>query len=119
MPYSYAVTVASGSTDTVSVPFQYISKAHVHVKLDDVLVEDGDLVWNSSSQIHLPSMPTNGTVVRVYRDTPLGSLIVEHPAASILDYRDLNTSGLHFLYAIQELKDFAESLEELIEELSE
>ena len=104
MPYSYNETVASGSTDEVTVPFGYISRNHVHVLLDGEEVEQSTLEWLSANTIKLPETPEAGVAVVVRRQTPLGApLVVFTP--SVLNARHLNILGSSLLYMVQEAVD--------------
>lgn len=105
MPYSYAVTTASGSTPNVAVPFSYISKADVHVSLNGVMVADNTLVWLTDSSIQLPSTPVASTVVKVYRLTNVTSQLVSFTAPAIDDPNDLNLAFTQLLYVCQEAFD--------------
>ena len=109
MAYSYEVTVASGSSDLVNVPFGYINTLHVHVSLDDVEVTQSTLVWNSASQIQLPETPSVGVEVKVYRVTPITSLsVIFQPGP--FDSSKLNSALLASLYMVQEARDASDDV---------
>lgn len=109
MPYSYAQTTSSGTTgaDHITVPFSYLSKSHVHVTLNDVLVADNTLTWLSAGMIQLPSIPGAGVAIVVYRATPIDAPLTVWDSPNILDDRDLNAANLQQLYAVQEAHDLA------------
>lgn len=107
MPFSYNITVASGSSDVVSVPFPYLDKGHVHVTKNNVAILDADLVWNNPSQIKLPTMPAAGAVLKVYRSTPGDALLTVWSSPNVFDHRDLNSAMRQLLYVIQEAFDAA------------
>lgn len=104
--YSYAKTVASGSTDPLAVPFEYLDRAHVHVDLNGVRVVDGTLTWTSSGQVRLPSAPVAGTLVKVYRLTTALTPAVAFGLGD-LDPVDLNVQTKQTLYLAQEAYDLA------------
>lgn len=109
MPYSYAQTTSSGTTgaDHITVPFSYLSKTHVHVTLNDVLVDDATLTWLSAGMIQLASIPSAGVAIVVYRATPIDAPLTVWDSPNILDERDLNAANLQQLYAVQEAHDLA------------
>lgn len=102
-PYSYSTTVASGSTNVVSVPFPYIAKADVHVTIDTVEVTD--LTWTTDSTIQLASSPALGAVVKAYRDTPKDVLSVNWSSPSVLAESDIEKAFTQLLYIAQEAYD--------------
>jgi hypothetical protein len=110
MPYSYAITIASGSTANVSVPFPYLNKEHVHVSLDTVKVNDALLLWLNDGVIRLSSTPTAGQVVKVYRDTPKISMSVVFASPAILEGDELNAAFTQLLYVCQEAFDASDTV---------
>lgn len=106
--YARDSTPGDGVVDTFGVPFPYIDKAHVHVSLDGVMVDDGLLVWLDSATIKLPSPPGAGVIVTRYRATP------PVPPFSVftlgdLDPEDLNVATLQCLYCVAEALDAYEA----------
>jgi hypothetical protein len=104
MAYSYAVTVASGSSDLVTVPFPFLSQDHVHITLDNEAVADDDLTWITDGQLQLPSTPAAAVSIRVYRTTPREEMLTTFSPGN-LDHRDMNNSLLQLLYVMQEAFD--------------
>jgi hypothetical protein len=100
-------TAASGSTAVFSVPFPYIDKAHVQVRVDGVLkATPADYTWPTSSTIQLTAgNPTAGTVVERRRATSVDPLT--NFSSGNLDSGDLNASLLQPLYVAQEGADAA------------
>lgn len=100
-------TTASGSTAVFSVPFPYLDKAHVQVRLNGVLKTLGaDYTFPTSSTIQITAgNPTAGTVVERRRGTPSDPLTVFQPGN--LDSGDLNVAELQPLYVAQEAFDLA------------
>ncbi len=105
MAFSFEVTIASGSTPNVNVPFGYISKSDVHVSLDGVQVDDATLTWLSGSQIQLPSTPASGVSVKVYRNTPANSINTQFSNPDVMDAADVNSGLQQLLYVVQEAFD--------------
>jgi hypothetical protein len=119
MSYSFNQTVASGETANVSVPFPYLDASHVHVSLDGEQVDDADLSWVSSSIIALTEAPAEGTIVRVYRETPATSLLTVYSAPNVFDPADLNNVLRQLLYVNQEAYDTAIGASEVSEAMTE
>lgn len=107
MPYSSSTTVASGSTANVSVPFQFLDRTHVHVRVDLADVPDNSLSWASDGVITLPTTPDSGAVVKVYRRTPLDGLVVTFSDPAVLSSKNLNRADRQLLYVLQENADDA------------
>lgn len=105
MAYSYATLVSSGSTANVSVPFPYLERSHVHVKLDNVQVPDEDLTWTAPGIIQLPETPASGTVIKTYRLTDASELVTVYSTPNVLDHRDWNGVLTQMLYITQEAFD--------------
>lgn len=107
-PYSYRSYTGNGTTDTFAVPFPYLKRQHVSVKVEDVLQTDGtDYDWTSDTQIKFKAgkVPASAAAIVVERDTPESDQIVQWADASYLTETDLNESDLQWLYNIQELQD--------------
>lgn len=96
---------ASGSTAVFSVPFPYLDKTHVQVRVAGVLKAQGvDYTWPTDSTIQLSAgSPTAGTIVERRRVTPVDPLTVFQPGN--LDSGDLNVAELQALYVAQEASD--------------
>lgn len=105
MAYSYAVTVASGSTAAVVVPFPFLSRDHVHVTLDGAPVDDSTLTWVNDGQLTLSATPAAGTAVKVYRLTPTNTAFVSWPAPGTFSAEKLNTVERFLRYCVQEAYD--------------
>jgi hypothetical protein len=102
MALSYAQYVGDGVTTTFSVPFEYISRAHVS------LLVDGDEVafsWLSSTSVQAAVAPVVGSVVEVRRTTPRDTLLVNFVDGSVLVETDLDLSALQVFYLAQEAFD--------------
>lgn len=104
MSYSIATTTATGSSNLVTVPFDYLTKDDVHITLDGVAVADTDLVWNSASVIKLPTTPAAGVQIKCYRLTNLATLDYVFSTGR-LDHNDLNNVNRQLLFVVQEATD--------------
>lgn len=98
-------STASGSTAVFSVPFPYLDRSHVQVRVAGVLKVVGtDFTWPTASTIQLVTgNPAAGTIVERRRVTPVDPLTVFQ--AGTLDSTDLNVSELQPLYVAQEVGD--------------
>ena len=103
MALSYVQYSANGSTDQFSVTFNYIDSSHVKVYVDNV--EDTTFTWVNTSLIETSSTPTNGQVVKIDRDTPTTSRLVDFQDGSTLTETDLDKSANQNFYAVQENVD--------------
>ena len=113
-PYSYRSYTGDGSTDTFAVPFPYLKRAHVSVKVADALQTDGtDYDWTSDTQIKFKAdkVPASAAAIVVERDTPESDQIVQWADGSYIVAEDLNESDLQWLYNIQELEDQVEGID--------
>ncbi|MDG4856432.1 phage tail fiber protein [Mesorhizobium sp. WSM4982] len=107
MVSSIARSTASGSTDTFSVPFPYLDKTHVQVRLNGVLKALGvDYTFTTASTIQITAgNPAAGVIVERKRVTPAEPLTDFSPGN--LDTGDLNVGILQPLYLAQEGNDSA------------
>lgn len=107
MVSSITRSVASGSTAVFSVPFPYLDKAHLQVRLNGILKARGtDYSFLTDSTIQISAgNPTAGTVVERRRSTPTDPLTTFQPGN--LDSGDLNVAELQPLYVAQESFDLA------------
>lgn len=104
MALSYVRSVASGSTDTFSVPFPYLDKSHVYVSIDGVELAPSAFTWPSDGSVKITAgNPTAGAIVERRRRTPDDPLVTFAPGN--LEAADLNTGVLQPLFLAQEARD--------------
>ncbi|TBB75452.1 hypothetical protein ELH43_08660 [Rhizobium ruizarguesonis] len=106
MALAYAQSLGDGVTNTFSVPFPYISKNHVQVKVDGVAVP---YTWLSDTSIQLSPAPAADKIVDRRRVTPRDTLLVDFVDGSTLVESDLDLSALQVFYLAQESFDLGES----------
>lgn len=91
--------IGDGVTNTYSVPFPYLDKTHVKVTWNDAPITS--FTWPTGSTIQLSFTPTSGSVLKVYRESPDDSNLVEFSGGSV-SVDDLNKLAKQHLYLIQE-----------------
>lgn len=100
MAYAEVEHIHSDPNDaSYIVPFPYISKEHVKVEVDAVPVT---FQWLDSTNISLDTVPTVGANVRIFRETPRLTRLVDFKDASTLTEKELDLSALQLLYLVQE-----------------
>ncbi len=106
MALAYAQSVGDGSTRTFTIPFPYISKTHVQVKVDGNIVP---FTWMSETSVQVTVAPAVGAIVDRRRVTPRDTLLVDFVDGSTLVETDLDLSALQVFYLSQEAFDLGES----------
>ncbi|MGV2169645.1 phage tail fiber protein [Agrobacterium sp. 16-172Ci] len=106
MPLAYAQSLGDGATRVFSVPFPYISKTHVQVRVEGVIVP---YTWLSETSIQLVLAPAVNAVVDRRRVTPRDTLLVDFVDGSTLVESDLDLSALQVFYLAQEAFDLGEA----------
>ena len=114
MSITYVKVVASGAvgSNTITVPFPYLRREHIHAYVNEEERDFESLTWLSSGVLKLPDSDVSltGKTILVKRITP-----IDGPAAvfgpGVLDPTDLNTVTLQGLYADQERADAIEDLQ--------
>lgn len=105
MAYSFVQYTGNGSTTLFNVPFGYISKSHVTVKVDGVSTS---FTWNSDTVVSVSPAPTNGAVVEVRRTTPITTAVVDFQDAGTITEAMLDENTKQMLYIAQEAFDTAD-----------
>jgi hypothetical protein len=95
-----------GSTDTFDVTFDYISKAHVIVKIDGSATTA--FTWLTDSRIQMDSMPASGSNLIITRESSPTTRLVDYQTGSILSETVLDTDSLQAFYLAQEANDVKE-----------
>ena len=96
---------ADGTTDIYSVPFEYLSKAHVIVTADG---EAADYEWLSDHAVKFDTPPQSGTLIIIERQTPYDEAFVHWTDGSVMFSDDLNNQLLQVLFVLQENKQALE-----------
>ncbi|MFB2563653.1 phage tail fiber protein [Rhizobium sp. IMFF44] len=106
MALAYAQSLGDGTNRVFTVPFPYISKTHVQVKVDGNVVP---FTWLSDTSVQLATAPKAGSIVDRRRVTPRDTLLVDFVDGSTLVESDLDLSALQVFYLSQEAFDQGEA----------
>ncbi|MEZ2409838.1 phage tail fiber protein [Bosea sp. RCC_152_1] len=103
MALSYAQFPGDGVTPTFAVPFPYLAKGHVSVRVNLVPVS---FTWDDGQTVRISPGYEPG-VVEVRRTTPRETPMVDFQDGSVLVETDLDLSALQTFYIVQEAIDIA------------
>jgi hypothetical protein len=110
MSYALEQYPGDGSTTNFSVPFPYISTAHVKVRLDSVLQTEGvDYTWLNVSTIQMTVAPGASEVLELRRESSRDERIVNYEDASTVTEATLDQDANQLFYIAQEAFDTAEN----------
>lgn len=114
MAFSYVKRIGDGTTRTFTVPFPYIQRSHVTVKVNGTAVS---FSWtaNQTVQLSVPKTPAVDALIEIRRYTPTDTALVDFVDGATLTERDLDLVVLQMLYVNQEAIDLAEELTEELE----
>ena len=99
---TYTQSVSGNKNFTV--PFPYISRDHVQVKVDGSAVS---FTWNNASTVSLATAPAVGAKVEVRRITEKTNLLVDFKDGSTITETDLDTLARQTFFLSQESDDLA------------
>lgn len=102
MAYSYVLLPGDGSNTNFVFNFGYLSRSHIHVSVDEV---DTPFTFLSDFTVQITPAPALGTIVKVYRTTPLNQPIVDWTDGTVLTEGDMDLNTLFSLYVAQEAWD--------------
>ena len=105
MPYSSIDYFGNGTTTAFSVPFPYLEKSHIEVKVNGVVVPTQ---WTGGS-VYISPAPAGGATVHISRSTPR-TPIVSWVSGAQLRPLDLNLAASQAIYICQELLDATNGL---------
>ena len=92
----------NGSTTQYSITFPYIDVTHVKAYLNGTLTSAYTI---SSSTLTFTTAPANGVVIRIERETPNDTRLVDFTDGSVLTEQDLDRSADQNFYIAQEITD--------------
>lgn len=103
MALSYSLFNGDGSTKDFVIGFSYIETAHVKVTVDKQAV--GYTVDGVNKVVRLDTAPASGSVVRLYRETPLFKTYSDFKRGNAFGQSNVNNSFLWQLMLSQELSE--------------
>ena len=108
MPTYYAQVsyTGDGNTTQYSITFSFIDSTHVKAFIDGT---ETTAFTISSSTLTFTSAPANGAVIRIERQTPVNSRLVDFTDGSVLTESDLDKSADQNFYIAQEITDDSQS----------
>lgn len=92
----------NGSTTQYSITFPFLDSSHVKAFINGVATTAFTI---SSSTLSFNSAPANSAVVRIERQTPIDTRIVDFTDGSVLTESDLDKSADQNFYVAQEITD--------------
>ena len=101
MSTPYVAYVATAGQRDFDVPFPFISRAHVKVRVNGAQVTP--FSWPAAARLRLPFAATGGEAVEIERDTPVDTQLAQFQDGNILTAEDLNTATLQSLFKLQEV----------------
>lgn len=102
MSYSYTQYSAPGGVKTFTVPFSYVRKSDVIVKVNGLVVS---FSWPTDQTVSLTDTPDEGDSVTITRATDIEPYIVDFVDGSNLTELELDKSIRQSLYGLQDLSD--------------
>ena len=102
--FAFNTNTGNGSTTQYAITWEYLDSTHVKAYLDGVATTSFTI---SSSTVTFNSAPTNGAIIRIERETPLTSRLVDFQDGSVLTESDLDKSANQNFFAVQEFSDDA------------
>jgi hypothetical protein len=102
MALSYVQKLGDGTTRNFDFTFDYLSRKHVALSVDGVLVP---FTWVGTYSVLAATAPAVDTVVEIRRTTPREERLVNFTDGSTLVATDLNTSSLQAFFLSQEAFD--------------
>ena len=95
-----------GSTTQYSITFPFIDSTHIKVFIDAV---ETTAFTISSSTLTFNSAPANASVIKIERQTPNNTRLVDFTDGSVLTESDLDKSADQNFYIAQEISDDSQS----------
>lgn len=101
MTTPYVTYVAAAGQRDFDVPFPFINRSHVQVRVNGAPVTP--FSWPTSARLRLPFGVTGGAAVVIERLTPIEEQLVKFQDGNILTAEDLNIAVQQLLYRQQEV----------------
>lgn len=101
MTQPYVTYVAAAGQRDFDVPFPYINRPHVKVRVNGTPVVP--FSWPSATRLRLPAAVAAGAAIEIERETPVEEQLVKFQDGNILTAEDLNIAVQQLLYKQQEV----------------
>lgn len=101
MTQPYVTYVAASGQRDFDVPFPYINRSHVKVRVNGTPVVP--FSWPSATRLRLPAEVAAGASIEIERETPVEEQLVKFQDGNILTAEDLNIAVQQLLYKQQEV----------------
>ena len=103
MPKSFVTYRGDGNTRTFAVPFPYLDRAHVQVRIGETIAPA--FSWLDAATLSLSTAPEQDAEVVVYRQTPVDKPTVTFFNNQAVDVEHFNDGIRQALYVAQESVD--------------
>ena len=107
MPYSYVDLVASAGQQNFPFAIPYLSRDHITVFQNGVVLGAADWSFLTSQTVRLAVGASANDLIRVKRTTPIDEPIVNYSNGSVLGENELDSTALQSVFAAQEVADDA------------
>jgi len=105
MAYSYQEFTGDGTTQTFTIPFEYVAASEVTVYVDGTVLATTAYEFLTPSTVNIFVAPGVGQIVRLERTTNLTVRAVDFVAGAVLSEEDLDTAFIQVFNASQEATD--------------
>jgi hypothetical protein len=116
MALSYVQYAGNGSQETFAIPFPYLNKSDISVKVD--LDLNPSFTFDDAQTIRISPAPAAASVVELRRNTPRDTRLVDFTDGSVLTESDLDLANIQVFYIVQEAIDIAGGTLELLADAS-
>ncbi|MET3601118.1 phage tail fiber domain-containing protein [Martelella mangrovi] len=111
MALSYVQYQGDGNTRSFSIPFTFLQKEHIEVRVSlDVVPYE----WDDPHTIRLTPAPSQGAVIEIRRITPRDNAMVDFTDGSVMVESDMDLAFTQVFYIVQEAIDIAGGTLELL-----
>src|SRR4051794_27551315 len=104
MANSYIQYEGDGATTNFAIPFEYLDRSHVGLKVNLVTTA---FTWVSDGMASVSPAPADGAVIEFRRSTPKDTLMVDFNDGSVLTESDLDLCARQLFFIAQESIDIA------------
>lgn len=113
MSYTPITVTATGSPQTINIPWPFLDRAHVVVRANGVpLVSGVDFTWLTSSSLQITR--TAGQTISVTRSSSLNTRLTDYVDGAPLPERVLDVDGNQPMFLLQEIEQETVQLEQQV-----